>query len=87
MKGTHTTSEAQVARVQVDVLGAMPGRYRLVVRATGAVVLVNVSGESGALRCGSADHVRSTSGKTYEWYVIWSSRGNDERCDAKLARK
>ena len=87
MRATHTTEEAQAARVQVDVLGAIPGRYRLVVRATGSVVLVNVSGESNGLRCGSGDHVLSTIGKTYEWYVMWSPRGNDGKCETKLVRK
>lgn len=87
MRDARSAAEAQAARVQLDVLGAMPGRYRLVVRATGSVVLVNVSGESKALRCGSGDHVLSTTGKTYEWYVMWRPETSTSKCDARLVRK
>ena len=85
-RGVHTQEEAQAPRVELDLLSPRPGTYRLAVQAKSRVLLVQVSGECGGVRCGGADHLLGKVGKTYVWVVRWGVNAPDGKCALTLER-
>jgi len=85
-RDVHSREEAEAARVQLDVLSPLPGSYRLAVQAKSRVLLVQVSGASGGVRCGCGDHLLCAPGKTYVWVVRWSVNKTDGRCALSIKR-
>jgi hypothetical protein len=85
-KGAHSLEEAGAPRVELDLLSPTQGTYRISVHAERPLVFVQVMGECGTLRCGSADHLTTVAGRLYEWRISWGACADSGKCLMKLQR-